>query len=136
MKNEDSRIDSQGMRACSSKNGGMLDKPPRIYWAIALDSLRILPLQNFELLMTVLFIFLLLSTSNLKHFLCNSGAAGSCLFKVCRKTGDKMCGLTGDAFSIGSPPRLCQWVGVSPTGQPKENHPSLTPLFRFPAKMD
>ena len=26
------------------KMGGMLDKPPKIYWAIALDSLRILPL--------------------------------------------------------------------------------------------
>ena len=47
-----------------------------------------------------------------------------------------MCGLVGDAFSVGPPPGLHQWAGVSPIGQPKGNHSSWTPLFRFPAKMD
>ena len=35
-----------------------------------------------------------------------------------------------------SPPGLCQWVGVSLTGQPKGSHFSWTPLFRFPIKTD
>ena len=43
MKNEESRIESQGMRVCSSKNVGILDNPPRIYQATALDSLVISP---------------------------------------------------------------------------------------------
>ena len=47
-----------------------------------------------------------------------------------------MCGLASETFSIGSPPGLCQWAGVSPTGQPDGNHSFWTPLFRFLAKMD
>ena len=43
MENEESRIDSQGTRACSSKKRGRLDKPPRIYWATGLNGLRISP---------------------------------------------------------------------------------------------
>ena len=53
MKNEESRIDSQSMRMCSSKKWGRLDKPPRIYWATGLKSLGISPLKNFELQMAV-----------------------------------------------------------------------------------
>ena len=48
----------------------------------------------------------------------NSGVVGGHLVELCRKTGDGMCGLVGDAFSIGSPPGLCQWAGVSPIGKP------------------
>ena len=47
-----------------------------------------------------------------------------------------MCRLAGDAFSVGSHPGLCQWVEVSPIGQPRENHSSLTPLFRLLAEMN
>ena len=46
------------------------------------------------------------------------------------------CRLVGDAFSIGSPLGLCQWVGVSLTGQPEGSHFSWTPLFRSPVKTD
>ena len=57
------------------------------------------------------------------------------MVELCGKTGDRMCRLAGDAFSVGSSPGLCQW-GVSPTGQPEGNHSSWTPLFRSLAKMD
>ena len=77
-----------------------------------------------------------MSTSNLKHMLCNSGVMDGSLVKMCGKTGDGMCRLVGDAFSIGSSPGLCQWAGVSPTGQPEGSHFPWTPLFRSPVKTD
>ena len=54
---------------------------------------------------------------------------------MCGKTGDGMSRLVGDAFSVGSPPGLCQWMGMSLTGQPEVNIPPgllcLDPQLRW-----
>ena len=65
-------------------------------------------------------------TSNyfiLKHVLYNLRVAGSHLVNLCGKTGDGMCRLVSNAFSIGSPPGLCQRVGDSLIGPPRETIP-------------
>ena len=46
---EETRIDSQGMRVCSSKMmGGKLDRPPKMYLVTALGSLRISPFKTLN----------------------------------------------------------------------------------------
>ena len=69
--------------------------------------------------------FLMLLTSNyfiLEHILYNSRVVDSCQVESCRKTGDAMCGLASND-SVGSPPGLCQWMGVSPIDLPKGTIP-------------
>ena len=60
---------------------------------------------------------------NLKHVLCDLRVAGGHLVESSGKTDNRMCELVGNAFSIGSPPELCHWVGVSLKGQPEGTIP-------------
>ena len=71
-----------------------------------------------------------------RHILCNSRIAGSYLVKSCGKTGDRMCGLVGNTFFIGSPLELCQWVWDVPDRATQGNHSFWTPLFRLLTETD
>ena len=46
--NQETRINSQSMRTCSSKKRGQLDEPPSVIWAAGFNSLRISPPTNLQ----------------------------------------------------------------------------------------